>query len=77
MRGQRHDRQWRLGEQWAVREGLWKIICNPRDPTHPGKLQLFEQQWFLSNLETDPGEHTNFAASNPEILTRLRKLEPD
>ena len=69
--------QWRLGEQWAVRQGRWKLICNPRDPTHPGKLELFEQHWFLSNLETDPGEHTNFAARNPEILARLRKLEPD
>lgn len=43
-----------LGGQFAIRKGQWKLVPKPR-------LQLF-------NLEADPKESRNVAASHPEIV---------
>lgn len=68
--------QWQLGQQWAVREGGWKLMHKPNDTGSSAKVELVDKQWFLSNPDMDPGERTNFAASRPEIVARLLKLAP-
>ena len=71
---------WQMGggpdPQWAVREGRWKLIANPRDTTLPetqrengGRLP---EPFFLADLAADPGERTNLAEEKPEIVARLR-----
>lgn len=68
--------QWRVGKQWAVRQGAWKLLHDPYDPTDHHKIELTDNQWFLANIEDDPGERTNVAASHLDIVERLRKLAP-
>ncbi len=68
--------QWRLGKQWAVRQGPWKLLHDPYDPTDHQKIELTDHQWFLANIEDDPGERTNVAASHLDIVERLSKLAP-
>lgn len=64
---------WRLGDQWAVRQGRWKLL---HKPAGANKEQLAPDGFFLVNLETDPGEQKNLAAEHPEIVERLKKLSP-
>ena len=65
---------WQVGRgdhpQWAVREGPWKLIGNPRDPTETGPV---DENLFLANLEKDRTEMTNFADAFPEVVRRLRQ----
>ena len=56
--------------EWAVREGPWKLIGNPRDPTETGPV---EAELFLSNLKKDKTEMTNFAEDYPDIVRRLKR----
>jgi arylsulfatase A-like enzyme len=58
--------------QWAVREGDWKLIGNPQDPTLPKGEGL--PPLFLVNLAEDPEERVNRAESEPAKLTRLTTL---
>lgn len=67
---------WRLGNQWAVREGPWKLLHNPIDTADKQKLAPADKEWFLANIDEDVGERTNVASQHPEILERLKKLEP-
>jgi len=68
---------WRLGRgpraQWAVREGEWKLLGNPRDPSKKAPLTAKDNP-FLANLARDPTERTNFAAEYPEIVERLNAV---
>ena len=64
---------WELDGRWAIREGEWKLLVRPRDTTErhdPDELPPEDQQ-FLVNLATDPGERHNVAAEHPEIVERL------
>jgi len=66
---------WQLLEQWAVRDGDWKLVVNPPlDPRSPGKLSDLV---FLANLAQDVSETHNFAQEHPEIVDRLTKLHQD
>ena len=65
---------WRFEGQWAVREGPWKLMHDPKTYTDQSKVTLVDDHWFLANIVEDPGEQTNLAASHPEIVERLRKL---
>ena len=58
------------GAQWAVREGPWKLIRNPRDPTMKGSI---ETDLFLSNLEKDVTERMNYAEEYPDVVRRLQR----
>jgi arylsulfatase A-like enzyme len=71
--------QWR--DQWAVREGKWKLIVNGRDTTgefspHLKKEEKMESP-YLANLEGDHPEEQNYASEHPEIVERLTKLYID
>jgi arylsulfatase A len=68
--------QWKVGNQWAVRQGPWKLSHNPDDRADKVKLAKADKEWFLANIEADPGEHTNEAPRHPDIVKRLRKLAP-
>ena len=58
--------------QWAVRDGRWKLIGNGVDTTASGAAAV-DPLW-LSDLDADPGERTNLATENPEIVLQLRGL---
>jgi len=61
---------WAYGDQRAVRRGKWKLILNP-------KLNFDDEvddKVFLADLEKDPGEKTNLAWTNPDIVKKLREL---
>ena len=64
---------WQLGPQWAVREGDWKLLGNPKDNSHKAKLTA-KDKLFLSNLARDITEMKNLAADNPEVVERLKEI---
>jgi arylsulfatase A-like enzyme len=53
---------WRLGDQWAVRNGDWKLVGSRLDGLTPK----------LYDLSKDIGEANDLAASNPENVVELR-----
>ncbi len=65
-----HERLcWEYAGQLAVREGPWKLVLD-------GKLDFTRGQpdaVHLSNLDDDPGERTNLADAQPELVERLSK----
>ena len=66
--------QWKLGDQWAVRQGPWKLLHKPNDQADAQKLGPADREWFLADLNEDAGERTNLAPRHPDIVERLRKL---
>jgi arylsulfatase A-like enzyme len=66
---------WQTGKQWAVREGDWKLIANPRDTNR--EFLEGDDVTFLSNLTEDITERTNFASQHPEVVQRLTRLHDD
>ena len=66
---------WQTGEQWAVREGEWKLIVNPRDTNR--EILEGDDATFLVNLAKDISEQTNLAAQHPDIVQRLTNLHND
>ncbi len=69
---------WHVGggpnAQWAVRQGDWKLIGHPVDPTAPGEAL---PQLFLCNLAEDISERTNYAESEPDIVRRLQQFHDE
>jgi len=73
---------WQMGRgdkaQWAIRDGRWKLIGNPKDTTLPETQQVnrghLKAPLFLIDLQNDPGEQQNLVDSEPEIKQRLLKL---
>lgn len=67
---------WRLGSgarpQWAVREGDWKLLGNPRDNRDPGSIGE-DDALFLVNLARDIGEAANLRQRHPEVVERLQQ----
>jgi len=53
---------WRFGQQWAVRNGDWKLVASRIDGFKP---QLF-------NLAEDIGEANDLAAQHPEKVAELK-----
>lgn len=53
---------WRLGDQWAVRNGDWKLVASRLDGLTPK----------LYDLSKDIGEANDLAASNPEKVVELK-----
>lgn len=61
---------WEMENQTAVRRGKWKLVLNGQLVEHAGAIA----EVHLSNVETDPGESTNLAGSQPEITAELKQL---
>jgi len=71
-----HERwHWDFSGSYAVREGDWKLIEDPRDTT-TGDHQRIEGT-FLYNLADDPGERHNLAEAAPERVQRYERLHRD
>ncbi len=64
---------WQLRNQWAVREGPWKLIVNARDTTDGRDVKNLKEP-FLANLTEDPSERTNLAGEHPDVVERLTNL---
>lgn len=71
---------WQLGggknAQWAVREGKWKLLGNPRDRSGKAPLSA-DDRLFLVNLDEDVTEMQNLAAKHPDVVRRLVKLRDE
>lgn len=69
---------WQWENQWAVREGDWKLIVNGRDTT--GRHSTHSQRpvkmpsSFLGNLAEDQPEWKNYADIHPDIVERLTQF---
>lgn len=61
------------GATWAVRRGPWKLIVNSLDTT-AGVAFPPRVSEILVNLDDDPGELTDRAPNNPDIVSALRAL---
>ncbi len=53
---------WRFGEQWAIRDGDWKLVA----------ANTGSRDGELYNLATDAGELHNLAAEHPDIARKLK-----
>ncbi len=72
---------WQWANQWAVREGDWKLIVGGRDSTsadsgHPQPKRRMPRI-FLGNLAEEQPELKNHAEEKPEIVQRLQKLHEE
>jgi arylsulfatase A len=71
-----HSLHWQVGTgrnaDWAVRDGVWKLIGRTRDTTDGRQPVRIEN--VLVNVEADPGETTNLAEQHPQIVKRLTML---
>lgn len=69
---------WQMGSyddsksQWAVRQGDWKLLGNPKDPVTNQKFK--KGTLFLVNLKEDVSEKKNLAKQYPEKVQRLKSL---
>lgn len=61
-------------EQWAVRKGDWKLICNAWDSQDGNKTPKIEG-FFLTNVREDPSERRNYADERPEIVHELDSIK--
>ncbi len=73
-----HDTfHWASGRaQWVVRQGDWKLIGNPYDPTDKAPIPE-DQKYFLVNLSEDISEMNNLAEQHPEKVKQMEKLHQD
>jgi arylsulfatase A-like enzyme len=76
---------WTIGGSWAVRQGPWKLLGNPRDtgttaswsgPDSPGKLPA-PPKLMLVNIEEDPSETTDRSSQEPEVFKKLKAAQDD
>ncbi|MDE0105159.1 MAG: sulfatase-like hydrolase/transferase [Bryobacterales bacterium] len=71
---------WMWQDQWAVREGDWKLIGNGRDTTglespHAPRKEMGEL--YLANLADDRPESLNHASERPDVVRRLKALHDE
>jgi arylsulfatase A-like enzyme len=67
---------WQLQDQWAVREGPWKLVVNGLDTDHRVRLEG-EDKVFLSHLDRDATETKNLAREHTEVVDRLTRLHEE
>jgi arylsulfatase A-like enzyme len=68
---------WSEGPQLAIRRGKWKLVLRGvvHDGSPMGERPLEgDDAVFLSNLDEDPGEHTNLRHRYPDITDQLQSL---
>jgi len=61
---------WQMRNQWAVRQGDWKLIGNPRDTSNKAPIGK-DDKLFLVNLAEDVTEMKNLAAKHPKMVKEL------
>ena len=62
--------------QWALREGNWKLLGNPKDTSDKAKLTN-DDRLFLIDLQKDVGEMKNIARDHPDVVQRLLGLHEE
>lgn len=69
----RNTMYWNMsGDRWAVRQGPWKLLFNPRDDTKKyTKLDPIKDRYFLANLEMDRSESRNLVQDFPDKAGEL------
>jgi arylsulfatase A len=67
---------WQHGDQWAVREGNWKLVVNGPASEYKGR-RIPAERIFLGNLAEDLSETKNLAKSYPDIVKRLTGLHQE
>lgn len=63
---------WKLGSQWAVMKGSWKLIGLPVDPSGKIPLDKLQDRLFLANLKEDSTESENLAGKYPDMVERMK-----
>lgn len=63
---------WMMGDQWAVREGSWKLVVNARDTD--GRPVEGDEKVFLSHFLKDETERNNLVDQHPDVVERLTRL---
>jgi len=66
----------------AIRSGKWKlhlpntyrVTVEIKNDGERGRMQNYQMELALYNLETDIGEQTNIAAEHPEVVEKLTKM---
>ncbi|MEM0925697.1 MAG: sulfatase-like hydrolase/transferase, partial [Planctomycetota bacterium] len=62
------------GGMFAIRDGNWKLIAgNGSGGRQQPKGKPFAEPWVLVNLDDDPQENSNVAASYPERFERMKR----
>ena len=64
---------WAMGNQWAVRQGDWKLLGNLTDPSKKAAIGA-EDKLYLVNLAEDAEEMKNLAKANPQRAAELLRL---
>ena len=64
---------WMVQEQWAVLDGVWKLVVNAAETGPDGRTSPSGRP-FLVNLKEDPGETKNRAGEHPDIVERLERM---
>ncbi len=73
--GTRRDKQGNDNGHWALRQGDWKLIGNPRDQIQP--LEGADRKLFLANLAEDVGEANNVAKEHPEVVGKMLQRQQE
>lgn len=70
---------WQHKNQWAVREGDWKLVVNAPPSVRQGKELPYKEsdKVFLSNMAQDMTETNNLADTHPDIVKRLTSLHEE
>ena len=63
---------WKAGEHAAWRSGPWKLLRKPVPSRGAPPLAAGDREWFLANVETDPGETINQKDNEPDIFEKLK-----
>jgi arylsulfatase A len=66
-----HYYGWAFAGSWVIRKGSWKLHFNPRDASYPDRPYL-GVDYYLVNLDEDPGEQINLADQYPDKLKELQ-----
>ena len=63
---------WKAGDRAAYRSGSWKLLHKPSAVRGQAALPPADQEWFLVNVDQDPGETKNQREKHPEIFARMQ-----
>lgn len=67
---------WMVQDQWAVRDGDWKLIANAPETGAGGNMKSREGIQLFGLVE-DPSEETDLSGQHPEIVERLTRLHEE